>query len=72
MKTYHVTKYGLISRRKGTKEWYGKTNYKSEEEARNALSAAIVIDAKTSDIYDYRIVKYECECEILHEETRRL
>ena len=81
---YHRTSYALLSRRVGgeNKHWYGRTNYKTEAEARDALRSVggryqnvggITVDFGPSEmLYDYRIVRYESECTVLHEERKRI
>lgn len=81
---YKTERYGLLSRKHGTDgPWYGRTNYRSRKEVDDTLKevggrymdlgGGLVVDFGKSDmVYDYRIIKLNCDCEVLHEETRKI
>jgi hypothetical protein len=77
---WKTTRYGLHSRRVGTNDWYGFTKYKTLEEAQKALKelggryinvGGITVDfGDAKDHREYRIVKSECEHEVLETHFR--
>lgn len=79
-RAYDKVRYGLHSRRiNGDGTWYGLTNYKTEQEAREALTKAgqplragfITVNvAGGREAFEYRIVREESKCEVLHVENK--
>ncbi len=72
---YEWSRFAVHSRRVGSKDWYGASRYKTMEEARTAIEqtgsrfmdiGGLTIDfGEATDLFEYRIVKVDAQCEVL-------
>lgn len=80
---YSRTRYEVHSRRIGSEGWYGTTRYASQVEAQKAIDSlggrymnlgnGLTLDTgEATDIYEYRIVKVEAACEVVHVELKKI
>lgn len=74
-RNYKFARFEVHSRRVGSEGWYGASRYKTIEEARDAIRkngsrfmdiGGLTIDlGEATDLFEYRIVKVEAQCEVM-------
>lgn len=79
-RVYNLTRFAVHSRRiGGDGVWYGASHYKSEPEARLAIQSVskpimggLVSFAPGTEPFEYRIVRVESVCTVIHTENRKV